>query len=272
MTESKSIKKGLLALPNDDKRKIIFVATVLCLVCSVLVSTSAILLRPLQESNAQMASMTEILKVGGLQLPDKKDVERYFSQHVTTKIVDLDSGEYREEFNVDTFDERKAARDQGTSIALQTTQDIARIKRRVNYARIYLIPDQQGNIEKIILPIHGYGLWSTIYGFLALHADGKTIAGLTFYEQAETAGLGAEVTNPKWLAQFIGKQTVDEQGIPKIRIVKGSVNPDDAEAKYLVDGISGASLTSNGVTNLMQFWLGELGFGPYLANLRERGR
>ncbi len=268
MTESSSTHKGLLALPNDDTRKIIFVATVLCLVCSILVSTSAILLRPLQENNAQNARQLEILKVVGLQFSGE-EVDSYFSQHIQSKIVDLDSGEYREDIDEATFDERKAAREQSTSIELQTNQDIARIKRRANFVRVYLIADSQGEVEKIVLPIHGYGLWSTLYGFLALNTDDGTIAGLTFYEQAETAGLGAEVSNPKWLAQFIGKQALDIQGMPRISVNKGPVNPNDIEANYLVDGISGATLTSNGVTNLMHFWLGELGFGPYLVKLRE---
>jgi len=265
---STSTHKGLLALPNDDKRKIIFVATALCLVCSVLVSTAAVTLRTLQENNAQNARKMEILKVAGLHSPGE-DVDAYFNQHVQTKMVDLNSGNYIENFDVATFDERKAAREHDSSIELQAEQDIAGIKRRTNYVRVYLIPDQQGKINKIVLPVHGYGLWSTMYGFLALSADGRTIAGLTFYEHAETAGLGAEITNAKWLAQFPGKQALDPQGRPLIRVNKGPVNSDDTEANYLVDGISGATLTSIGVTNLMHFWLGELGFGPYLGKLNQ---
>ncbi len=267
-SSSTPIHKRLLALPNDDKRKIVFVATILCLVCSVLVSTAAVTLRSLQENNAQIARKMEILKVAGLR-SSGVDLDVYFNQHIQTKIVDLNSGEYIEDFNESTFDERKTARDQNTSIELLAKQDIARIKRRANYVRVYLIPDEQGKINKIVLPVHGYGLWSTMYGFLALSADGRTIADLTFYEQTETAGLGAEVTNPKWLAQFAGKQALDSQGRPLIRVGKGPVNADDTAANYLVDGISGATLTSIGVTNLMHFWLGELGFGPYLAKLRQ---
>jgi len=260
--------RGIFALPNDDKRKIVFVATVLCLVCSILVSTAAVKLRPLQEKNAQHARKLEILRVAGLH-PPHGNLDAYFFEHVQSKIVDLQSGEYSKEFDLSTFDERKFARDPSTSMELQAEQDIARIKRRTNYARVYLIPGQQGKITKIVLPVHGYGLWSTMYGFLALSADGRTIAGLTFYEQAETAGLGAEVANSSWLAQFSGKQALDAQGNPLIRVNKGPVKPNDANASHLVDGISGATLTSNGVTRLMHFWLGESGFGPYLAKLQK---
>ncbi|MFV2061576.1 MAG: Na(+)-translocating NADH-quinone reductase subunit C [Gammaproteobacteria bacterium] len=266
INNKKNKRKGLLSLPNDDKRKIIFVATLLSLVSSILVSTAAIKLRPLQESNAQYFRKFEILKVAGL-LPVQGDMESYFSNNIQTKIVNLASGQYTKEINPETFDERKAARADSTSMALPAHQDIAGIKRRSNYMRVYLVPDQQGKPVKIILPVHGYGLWSTLYGFLALNADGRTIAGLTFYEQAETAGLGAEITNPKWLAQFPGKHAIDKQGKPVIRVNKGVVNPSSKDKNHLVDGISGATLTSNGVTNLMHFWLGELGFGPYLATL-----
>jgi len=261
--------KGLLALPNEDKRKILFVTIALSLVCSVLVSTAAVTLRPLQEKNSQLARKLEILKVAGLQAPGE-DVDAYFSEYVQTKIVNLDNGEYSEEFDLDSIDERKFAREPSTSLKLQAESDIASIKRRTNYVRVYLIPDQQGKIVKYVLPVHGYGLWSIMYGFIALDADAITIAGFTFYEHGETAGLGAEITNPKWLAQFPGKLAVDPQGRPLIRVNKGPVSSGAANANYSVDGISGATLTSNGVTKLLHFWLGQLGFGPYLAKLRQQ--
>jgi Na+-transporting NADH:ubiquinone oxidoreductase subunit C len=261
--------KGLLALPNDDNRKVIFIALSLCLVCSILVSTAAVQLRPLQERNAQQARKLEILKVAGLP-PPTEEIDAFFSQHVTSKIVHLDSGEYSDKFDPTNFDDRQTARDPATSIELSDELDIAKINRRANYARVYLIPDQQQKINKIILPVHGYGLWSTMYGFVALSADTKTITGLTFYEQAETAGLGAEVSNPKWLAQFSGKQAIDPNGKPLIRVNKGPVNPNDANVSHLVDGISGATLTSNGVTKLMHFWLDKSGFGPYLSKMRNK--
>ncbi len=273
MSDSSAIpeNKGLLSRPNDDRRKILFVTIALSLVCSVLVSTAAVTLRPLQEKNAQHARKLEILKVAGLRFPDG-ELDTYFSQHVQTKIVNLDNGEYSEKFDMGSFDERKLAREPNTSLELQPNDDIASIKRRTNYARVYLIPNQQGVIDKIVLPVHGYGLWSTMYGFLALNADTTTVAGLSFYEQAETAGLGAEITNPKWLAQFSGKLALNPQGQPLIRVNKGPVDSANPNAAYSVDGISGATLTSNGVTNLMHFWLGQLGFGPYLAKLRKNSR
>ncbi len=120
----------------------------------------------------------------------------------------------------------------------------------------------------MILPVRGYGLWSTLYGFLALESDGNTIAGLGFYEHGETPGLGGEVDNPRWKAQWPGKE-VYEDGDPVIRLIKGSVDPNAANAEHKVDGLAGATLTSKGVTNLLQFWLGERGFKPFLDNLKS---
>lgn len=260
--------RGLFSLPNDDPRKIVVVAVALCLVCSVAVSSAAVLLRPLQERNKELALKSEILKVAGLYRAGVP-VEEAFSQ-IETRIVDLATGEYAEGIDPETYSQRAAARDPALSVAVPPEQDIASIKRRADYAPVYLVRDN-GRLKLVVLPVHGYGLWSTMYGLVALEGDARTIAGLTFYEQAETAGLGAEVSNPSWLAQWQGKLAVDEQGRPEIRVIKGSVAPNDPQARYEVDGLAGATLTSNGVTHLMHYWLGEQGFGPYLQRIRERG-
>ena len=131
-----------------------------------------------------------------------------------------------------------------------------------------MVKDSLDQITKIILPVHGKGLWSTMYGFLALNRDGETVEGFAFYQQGETPGLGGEVDNPKWKASWIGKKVLDESGNPVIDIVKGSVDTTRPEAVHQVDGLSGATITSNGVENLLRFWLGENGFGPYLSKIR----
>ena len=122
-------------------------------------------------------------------------------------------------------------------------------------------------LDKVVIPIHGYGLWSTLYGFLALESDLQTISGITFYEHGETAGLGGEVDNPAWKSQWQGK-TLYEAGEVRLEVLKGTVNPASADAKYQVDGLSGATLTSRGVNNLISYWMGEDGFGPVLQDIR----
>ena len=147
---------------------------------------------------------------------------------------------------------------------LSTDKDIASIKRQAKIAKVYLV-ENGGQIDKIILPIHGYGLWSTLYGFMALEGDGNTVAGLGFYEHAETPGLGGEVDNPSWKKQWAGKR-VYKDGRVAIRLVKGGADRTDA---YGVDALSGATITSRGVDNLVKFWLSDTGFKPFLDNVRQ---
>jgi Na+-transporting NADH:ubiquinone oxidoreductase subunit C len=111
-------------------------------------------------------------------------------------------------------------------------------------------------------------LWSTLYGFVALEPDATTIADIIFYSHGETPGLGDFIDKPDWRALWHGKQVFDESGDVAIRVVKGRASHDDPRARYLVDGVSGATLTGNGVTNLMQYWFGDHGYGPYLRRLR----
>ena len=130
------------------------------------------------------------------------------------------------------------------------------------------IVETDGELDTLVLPVRGYGLWSTLYGFLALQEDLNTVAGLGFYQHGETPGLGGEVDNPKWRSLWEGKKLYNEDGELAIQIVKGGVDPQSPNAKYRVDALAGATLTSNGVNNLLHFWLGENGFGPFIANLR----
>jgi len=122
----------------------------------------------------------------------------------------------------------------------------------------------------VVLPVEGKGLWSTLYGFLALDKDVNTIKGLTFYQHGETPGLGGEVDNPKWKALWPGRKAFGDDGQPKIAVIKGQAGP-VAEDPYQVDGLSGATITARGVSHLVQFWLGTHGFGPYLKQFKERG-
>jgi Na+-transporting NADH:ubiquinone oxidoreductase subunit C len=237
----------------------------LCLVCSVVVSTAAVLLKPAQEANKSLDKKRNILQAAGMLDPDVSVDEQFAS--VNTRVVDLRTGKFTDDVDPDRYDQRKAAKDPEQSLKLDSNQDKAKISRRENYAVIYLVEGEGGELDKIILPVHGYGLWSTLYGFVALEADANTVAGLGFYEHAETPGLGGEVDNPRWKALWPGKQ-VYKDGTVKLGLIKGSVDPASANADWEIDGLSGATLTARGVTNLVQFWLGEDGFEPFLENLR----
>ncbi|MCH7689308.1 MAG: Na(+)-translocating NADH-quinone reductase subunit C, partial [Planctomycetes bacterium] len=204
-----------------------------------------------------------------------QDVEELF-KNVETRIVNLETGEYTDEVTVDQYDQRKASKDPQQSKKLSSEDDPAVLKRREKYSFVYLVKkESDGSLDQIVLPIRGYGLWSTLYGFLALDADTTTIRGITFYEHGETPGLGGEVDNPAWKAKWNNpddpKLAFDENWDFKIEVIKGVVTPDDPQRKYKVDGLSGATITTRGVSHMLQFWLGKDGFGPFLKTIRAGG-
>lgn len=258
----------LAAMPNDSVAKMLLVTILLSLVCSVLVSSAAVLLKPAQVRNVELARKARILEVAGLMEPGRA-IEELF-EGVEAKLVDLESGDYTDAFDPATFDQQIAARDPALSSAIPPWEDIAGIGRRARYAPVYLV-QSDGEIEKIVLPVHGYGLWSTMYGFIALSGDGTEVLGLTFYQHAETPGLGGEIENPRWLERWVGKQVYGPEGEVRLQVVRGAVDPSSEWVDWSIDGISGATLTADGVSNMVQYWLGEKGFGPYLARLREDG-
>jgi Na+-transporting NADH:ubiquinone oxidoreductase subunit C len=273
-----------LDLPNDSFKKTVAVALALCLVGAVVVSGSAVILRPLQDWNKSKDEKVNILEVAELYQKGT-DVEAAF-KNVEPRIVDLATGEYVKDVDPATYDQWKAAKDPAQSEAIPADKDIASIKRKPKYAKVYLVKEGD-KLKSVILPVNGYGLWSTMYGFMALEADGETVVGMNLYDQAETPGLGGEVVNPKWKALWKGKKVYNfsgkevhesnlsekgqtiEIGEVALGLVKGSVDPSKPGSEYQVDALAGATLTSRGVSNLVQYWMSKEGYGLYLAKLRS---
>lgn len=242
------------------------VATAVSLVCSIMVASAAVLLESRQAANVELDRQRNILEVAGL-LSEDADVAALFGQ-VQARVVDLATGEYTDAIEPD-FDAIDAARSAELGVKVPPSLDVANVSRRARYATVYVVGD--GADAQIILPFHGAGLWATIRGFISLRADGDTIAGITFYEHAETPGLGAEIDTPAWRALWEGRRVFDTDGNPRIEVVKGRVVPGTDLAVHQVDGLAGATLTGRGVTRMLHYWLGEHGFGPYLARLAEQG-
>ncbi|MBQ0711564.1 MAG: Na(+)-translocating NADH-quinone reductase subunit C [Porticoccus sp.] len=249
---------------NDSTSKTIIVALALCIVCSVIVSTAAVMLRPAQQANKDLDRKTNILAAAGM-LQEGVSVEEQFSS-ISTRAVDMATGKFTDAVDVATYDQRKAGKNPAMSDDLGDA-DLAKIGRRAKYMLVYVVEGDSG-LDKVILPIKGYGLWSTLYGFVALESDLNTVAGLGFYDHAETPGLGGEVDNPIWKAKWIGKKSYDAENKQALTVIKGSVDSSRPEAVHQIDGLSGATLTSKGVDNLIKFWMGKDGFAPFLANLR----
>jgi len=249
---------------------ILFAAAV-CLVCAVFVSSSAVSLKSRQDENAYLDKQRNVLIAAGLASEDEvlttEQIQERFGP-VESVVVDLQTGEEVTDVDPETFDQRAASFDPNTSI--EAPDNPAGIQRLPNRALVYRL-EENDELGLLILPIEGKGLWSTLYGFIALDADLETIRGITFYEHKETPGLGGEVDNPRWKALWPGRRALGDDHEPRIEVIRGRAGP-PAEDPYRVDGLSGATMTGRGVGRLVRFWLGDEGFAPYLNSLREGSR
>ena len=204
---------------------VLFVAIGVSLVCSVLVASAAIVLKPRQQQNELEYQQRIILEVAELYEPGADVAALYAAIEETT--IELASGEQ---------------------------------------APVILVR-KDGEVEQVILPVEGAGLWGTMYGYLAVEANGQTARGLQFYQHIETPGLGDGVDKPAWQAQWRGKRLFDDNGDPLVEVVKG---PAPADSDYQIDGLAGATLTGRGVSIFIQHSIGDEGYGPYLKSLSDR--
>lgn len=246
---------------NNDPVKIRMVAVVVAFVCALLVSVTELLLLPKRQANiaaqreAQMASMLAAL-------PELENVLRDSgADSISTYLVDLTTGQITSDIDVSTYDQQLAAKDPAMSTELTPELDVAGLGRRANYAPVNLLYRGE-ELQLVILPVHGRGYQSILRAWLALAGDLNTVQALSIVEQGETPGIGSRIEDPDWLAQFSGRQLRDSTSGQQLTIVKGKAN-----SPYEIDGISGATRTVNGINNLLTFWLGDAGFGPFLKSL-----
>jgi len=242
-------------------------ATAICIVCGILVSSFAVSLEDLQDENIALDKQKRVLEAVGLLQPgdtiDEAQVAKRF-EPIEPVLIDLASGE-AVDGDTATFDQQRRARNPDTST--EAPDNLARVKRIPDRALLYEMRDDGGELETIVLPIEGLGLWGTLYGFLALDSDTTTVHGITYYQHKETPGLGGEVDNPRWKGLWPGRKAFDDDGEVRLAVIKGFAGSVE-EDPYEVDGLAGATITSNGVTNMLEFWLGENGFEPYLNRIR----
>ena len=264
-------------MPRETVGHTFLVAFVLCIACSVLVSAAAVLLRPQQDENRQLEVQKNILLAAGILTEDEATDPRVreLSERVEKRLVKLgEDGEFVIDppagLELDEYDQRRGARDPDLSIPIPEEQDLAGINRREIYSWVYFVKDESGQVQYLILPVYGRGLWSTLYGFVALYyPELDTIRGLTFYEHGETPGLGGEVDNDAWKAQWDGKQPFNPEWDVMIRVSRpGAVVREELQMSN-IDGLSGATITSRGVENLVRYWLGDHAFSPILQQIRE---
>ncbi|MBT8080912.1 MAG: Na(+)-translocating NADH-quinone reductase subunit C [Gammaproteobacteria bacterium] len=239
---------------RDSISNTLIVAIGLSLVCSIIVSSAAIVLKPVQRKNEELFRQQIILDVAGLMQPGA-DVGALF-ETIETRVVDLDTGDYSDDG------------DTALEVPIPPDLDIASIGQRPRYVPIYLVREGDA-VTQVILPVYGKGLWSTMLGYLSVAPNGDTIRGLRFYAHAETPGLGDQIDKDTWRAQWAGKLIYGDSEEPQVRVVKGKA---PADSRHEIDGLAGATLTANGVTYLVRYWTGPHGFGPYLEGLREESQ
>lgn len=265
-----------MAKKKETVGKTLQVALALCIVCSVIVSAAAVSLRPLQALNQELDIKSNILQAAGMaeRGAGAERIEELFARF-QPRLVDLRTGRFIEPeelgfSDVLSYDQYRAAGNPDMSMRLNDAQDIANIRRRAHAATVYIL-EENDELVRAVLPVHGPGLWSTLYGFISLEGDLNTIEGIGFYDHAETPGLGGEVDNPRWRSQWVGQKVFgeDDKTQPRIELVKGGADQSGPGGEHKVDSLSGATLTARGVENLVNFWMGPDGFAPFLKNLRD---
>ena len=254
----------------DSTRYTVLFATAVSVVCALLVSTAAVGLRDRQESNAELYRRKNVLLAAGLAHAgdplSRDEVLALFDRRIRVRAIDLKSGRWisDERFDVKNYDQRKARNDPARSRAAAPND--AQVARLPEVGTVYVVESPDGQPEQYVLPIEGMGMWGTLYGFLSMDGDGNTVRGLTFYEQKETPGLGGEISNPSWQALWVGRKAYDTNFVPRLAVIKGQAGP-PAQDPHHVDGLSGATITSNGVSRVVHFWLSEDGYRPFLKSL-----
>lgn len=256
-------------MQKDSTIGTLVVAASLCVICSVLVAGSAVSLKDRQDANKKLDVKKNLLQASGLLKPgsaSKEEIEEAYKS-IEAAVVDLETGMIASDINPTEFSQLKASKDPAMSKRIAPELDKAGIKRRSKYAPAYKYM-KNGQMQMLILPINGKGLWSTLYGFLALDTDLKTVKGIGFYQHGETPGLGGEIDNVGWKAKWAGKKIYKGDAVA-LKVIKGQTAQGSKNFAYEIDGLSGATITSNGVTGLIQYWMGNDGFGPYLKNLQN---
>ncbi len=250
--------------------KALIVVLSVSLVCSFVVTSTAVLLESRQLRNLNLERFRHIVAVAGIGEREKDPIALY-RENLDAALIDLRSGAEVDSaplpgfLHPESFDFIAASRHPDYSEEIDPR--LIGLKRRPRYMPVYRLRGGQG-YDKVILLIVGKGLWSTLQGYLALEKDLTTIAGIRFFQQGETPGLGGEITNPRWQRSWKGKQALNDRGEVVIELVKGPVDP---ASPTRVEGISGATLTTRGVNRMVRYWLGRRGYGPYLAKLRKSG-
>jgi len=237
-------------MPENALKNPFVFAAVICVVCSAALSLCASSLRPVQDRNQEIYQHRNILLAVGIPSDPEaefanEDVEKVFSEQMEKITIDADGK------------------------PVEVSEDGKKSEEAAKTNAIYLYKDKEGVVQGYVLPLLGQGLWGPISGYLALEPDLNTVKGVTFFTKMETPGLGAEIANPPFEDQFKGKHIYNDEGeLVSIEVVKGDAEKVAANRiDHAVDGVSGATITSNGVQAMLDDWLKK--YEPYFRSVKK---
>ncbi|TYB32760.1 MAG: Na(+)-translocating NADH-quinone reductase subunit C [Flexistipes sinusarabici] len=260
-------------MKRESDLRIFVVALSLALVCSVVVSVTAVMLQPIQAKNATINRNRNVLIVCGEYNPDIPIEEAF--KNIRTGFVKLGTDEFVESNDLADFYRNFQQISSSPESSVNVPENLPSIGYPTVPKRMpaYILQNENGQISKVVIMVYGKGLWSTLYGFLSVKSDGRTVQGLTFYQHGETPGLGGKVDNKEWKQQWNGKKLYGQSGAVRISVIKGDVDPTAEDVEFKVDGLSGATMTTNGVDNLIKFWVSDFAYGKFLKSLSStRGK
>lgn len=226
-----------------------FAAAMVVVVASVLAFTASSL-KDLQQENVRKEKMQNILATIGIEI-DRDGAEVLFNKYITSQLALRNDGTVDE--SVDPFS--------GIKLALE-------LKKEPTQQRFPLYLADVEGASYYIIPLRGAGLWDAIWGYIALESDRNTIKGAVFDHKAETAGLGAEITQQWFMDRFVGEKVFDNDGkLIGISVSKTNNDPKDLDKNdHEVDAISGATITGDGVSDMIIERLTH--YQPYLEQMQ----
>lgn len=247
--------RRLLALPNESRAKTVIVAFLVSAVCAALVSGATVALRPIQAANRAAEEQARIAAlVEGI--PGMAAILEQSGGTLSTVVINLETGRAADGVTPATLD--TALSDPANWTALDAGADLAGLGQRPNFAQVFFLREGD-KVSLVLLPLSGQGYGGMIDAILALRGNMNTIAGIAVTRHSETPGLGGRIEEKSWQASFPGTELRDASGELRFRVARGP-----SSGVHEVDGITGATRTGRGVTQMVRFWLGPDGYGPLL--------
>ena len=249
-----------MTVASESVPRTLLIAVAVALFCSAMVSTAVYVLRPIQGAYALLERNRTIVMVAGAfdaeSEPADAEVVSAFLE-LDARVLDLDSMRFVPTLNAHGFDHWQESVEEPVDVEAQGAQES-------RWVPVYFT-GQTGDRAHLVVPVHGQGMWSTIYGYVALADDLNTVVAVRFHRHGETPGIGDRIQDSGWQGLWRGKEIYDAEGMQHIRVAAAGA----ADPSHRVDVISGASITSEAVGRFVNEWFGEAGYGPWLAALRQ---